>query len=92
MAELDPSVAAPGHGMPMSGARLREGLRTLVRNFRELAVPSDGRYVRAPALADERGVVSVPPPVGDLFPKVAAAVVLAAVAGGALIIVKRRRR
>jgi glyoxylase-like metal-dependent hydrolase (beta-lactamase superfamily II) len=92
LAELDPSVAATGHGIPMSGERLREGLRTLVRNFRELAVPSDGRYVRTPALADERGVVSVPPPIADPFPKVAAVVTLAAVVGGALLLAQRRRR
>jgi hypothetical protein len=31
-------------------------------------VPRDGRYVRAPALSDETGVVSVPPRVPDPFP------------------------
>jgi len=66
---LQPEVAATGHGLPMSGARLREQLRTLVLNFEQRAIPAHGRYVPQPALANESGVVSVPPPVSDPFPK-----------------------
>lgn len=65
LAELKPEVAATGHGRPLRGRVMREGLELLAANFEALAVPRDGRYVRAPALADERGTVSVPPAVRD---------------------------
>jgi glyoxylase-like metal-dependent hydrolase (beta-lactamase superfamily II) len=77
---LEPEVAATGHGIPMAGERMRAQLRTLVHSFRERAVPIHGRYVHEPAVADEAGVVSVPPPVADPFPKVlfaSAAILLA---------------
>jgi hypothetical protein len=48
-------------------------LHDLARNFERLAVPSHGRYVRQPALADETGVVAVPPPVPDPLPRMALA-------------------
>lgn len=63
LAELQPEVAATGHGPPLRGAVMRAGLDLLARDFETLAVPRDGRYVRAPAIADERGTISVPPPV-----------------------------
>ena len=59
---------------------LTRGLDELVRNF-EREMPSDGRYVRQPALADEGGLVSVPPRVSDPLPAVAAGVGLAVLAG-----------
>jgi len=67
LAELRPSVAATGHGIPMAGERMLHELDHLVREFDEI-MPSDGRYVRQPALADERGVVMIPPPVHDALP------------------------
>jgi glyoxylase-like metal-dependent hydrolase (beta-lactamase superfamily II) len=45
LAALEPAVAATGHGTPMAGEELRSGLRTLVANFDEVAVPDHGRYV-----------------------------------------------
>ena len=90
LADLEPSVAATGHGVPLRGEALREGLRILARDFETLAVPSDGRYVRAPALTDESGVVSVPPRVVDRFTALAGAGVLLAV--GAAIAGAARRR
>lgn len=68
LAELEPEVAATGHGTPLRGEAMRAALRMLARDFQSLAVPGDGRYVRAPALADERGTVSVPPAVSDPTP------------------------
>jgi glyoxylase-like metal-dependent hydrolase (beta-lactamase superfamily II) len=65
LARLQPALAATGHGIPMSGERLRQELETLVRDWDHVAVPSHGRYVPQPAVTDERGVVSVPPPVVD---------------------------
>jgi glyoxylase-like metal-dependent hydrolase (beta-lactamase superfamily II) len=60
LADLDPEVAACGHGIPMQGEELRRGLRHLANNFRAVAVPRWGRYVGRPARTDENGVLSVP--------------------------------
>ena len=63
LAALEPSLAITGHGPPMVGESLVEGLHELARNFDHVAVPRHGRYVGRPAVADERGVVYVPPDV-----------------------------
>jgi glyoxylase-like metal-dependent hydrolase (beta-lactamase superfamily II) len=63
LASLNPSVAATGHGLPMRGPALENGLRRLADHF-ERYVPADGRYVGRPARADERGTVYVPPSAG----------------------------
>lgn len=73
LAQLRPEVAATGHGAPMYGERMRRELDALVRDWDEVAVPPQGRYVGRPAVTDEDGVVSVPPPVSD--PQMTAAVV-----------------
>ncbi len=39
---------------------MRESLHKLSENFYEIAVPSKGRYVDEPAVADATGVVYVP--------------------------------
>jgi glyoxylase-like metal-dependent hydrolase (beta-lactamase superfamily II) len=66
LAALEPSVAATGHGIPLRGEAMREELSALARDFELRAVPSHGRYVSEPAVADETGVVHVPPrPVGS---------------------------
>jgi glyoxylase-like metal-dependent hydrolase (beta-lactamase superfamily II) len=70
---LEPLRVITGHGPPMQGERLLNDLYDLARNFEQLAVPSHGRYVRQPALADETGVVAVPPPVPDPLPQIALA-------------------
>lgn len=88
LASLNPEIAASGHGMPMRGSELRNGLENLVKNFWVIAVPAKGRYVHEPAVADERGVVSVPPSVGNSTPKlmaIAGALTLAGFAFSALI-------
>jgi glyoxylase-like metal-dependent hydrolase (beta-lactamase superfamily II) len=46
LAELRPRVAATGHGMPLWGEPLAQGLERLVAGFDEIAVPKQGRYVR----------------------------------------------
>jgi glyoxylase-like metal-dependent hydrolase (beta-lactamase superfamily II) len=68
LAALDPHVAVTGHGLPVSGETLSEGLQTLARNFDVAARPTHGRYVREPARADASGVTYVPPPVADATP------------------------
>jgi hypothetical protein len=66
----------------MYGEEMRRQLDDLAAHF-EQAVPSHGRYVDHPALTDENGVVSVPPPVSDPMPLVL--VGLGAVALAALL-------
>jgi glyoxylase-like metal-dependent hydrolase (beta-lactamase superfamily II) len=79
LARLEPSVAATGHGIPMSGPEMRAELHELAQKFDLFAVPPHGRYVGSPAVADETGVLAVPPPVRDPLPWAAAA------AGAALL-------
>lgn len=43
---LKPEVAITGHGSAMEGEELRKGLKHLVDNFEERAIPSHGKYVR----------------------------------------------
>lgn len=85
LAQLRPNLAATGHGIPMSGQRLQQELETLLRDWDRVALPSHGRYIHQPAIADERGVVSVPPAVTD--PQLAALIALgiAGVAGTLLL-------
>lgn len=45
LAGLRPAVTITGHGMPVAGEELEEGLTHLADNFDELAVPDHGRYV-----------------------------------------------
>lgn len=45
LAELNPSVAGTGHGKPVSGSELSEGLNRLAAQFDELAVPDHGKFV-----------------------------------------------
>jgi glyoxylase-like metal-dependent hydrolase (beta-lactamase superfamily II) len=65
LAALEPDAVGTGHGPPLHGDEMRHALRTLARDFDMIALPEDGRYVRSPAVFDEQGVVSVPPPVLD---------------------------
>ncbi|MCW3091594.1 MAG: beta-lactamase-like protein [Ferruginibacter sp.] len=42
---LKPGIAITGHGTPMGGEELRQGLKKLVDEFDTLAIPSHGRFV-----------------------------------------------
>ncbi|HZA98741.1 MAG TPA: MBL fold metallo-hydrolase [Gemmatimonadales bacterium] len=84
LAALEPRQVATGHGPPLQGSEMLANLHELARNFDRLAVPTRGRYVRQPAIADERGVVTVPPAVPDPLPRILLGVGLALVAGAAL--------
>jgi glyoxylase-like metal-dependent hydrolase (beta-lactamase superfamily II) len=44
LAALNPTIAATGHGTPMRGNALAQGLADLSANFDEIAVPDYGRY------------------------------------------------
>jgi glyoxylase-like metal-dependent hydrolase (beta-lactamase superfamily II) len=84
LSDLEPEVAATGHGRPLCGPLMREGLHTLARDFDTLAVPRHGRYVNAPAVANANGVVSVPPPVRDPLPGILMGIGAAVVVGAAV--------
>lgn len=45
LADLKPSLVITGHGLPLYGQELRTQLDRLAKNFDELAVPDQGRYV-----------------------------------------------
>jgi glyoxylase-like metal-dependent hydrolase (beta-lactamase superfamily II) len=69
LASLEPLRIASGHGPPLQGTRMLAGLHQLAQNFEQLAMPRQGRYLGRPAIADENGVVAVPPPVSSPMPK-----------------------
>ena len=89
---LQPELAATGHGIPMAGEVLREQLRALLLHFETRAIPAHGRYVNRPALSDATGVISLPPPVPDPFPKVMAASIAALTLLAAVAMARRDRR
>jgi glyoxylase-like metal-dependent hydrolase (beta-lactamase superfamily II) len=59
--DLSPAAAITGHGRPMYGEALQQGLDHLLRDW-ESEVPKTGRYISQPALFDETGPIAVPPP------------------------------
>lgn len=81
LAQLQPEIAATGHGMPRHGEAMRRELQTLVDRWDELAVPAHGRYIGRPAITDEHGVVDVPPPAVDLQLLTLAGIGLGAIVG-----------
>lgn len=42
---LKPAIAVTGHGKPVSGTELSDGLERLVKNFEQIAIPDYGRFV-----------------------------------------------
>jgi glyoxylase-like metal-dependent hydrolase (beta-lactamase superfamily II) len=83
LAALEPNVVAAGHGNPISGPDTAKQLKEFAYDFHP---PRKGRYVGSPAIADESGVVALPPPIADNV-KIAAG----AVASGVLLIALLRR-
>jgi glyoxylase-like metal-dependent hydrolase (beta-lactamase superfamily II) len=63
LAALQPQVVATGHGQTMYGAEVRKALNKLTREFWDLAMPEEGRYLHEPALTNEDGVTYIPPAV-----------------------------
>jgi glyoxylase-like metal-dependent hydrolase (beta-lactamase superfamily II) len=61
LASLEPEIIATGHGKPMAGPTVLDELHDLVRNFAQKAKPAHGRYVDEPVVANENGVLYVPP-------------------------------
>jgi LPXTG-motif cell wall-anchored protein len=61
LAALEPNVLATGHGHSFYGNEARKALHKLAREFWKAGMPSNGRYVKEPALFTEEGVTYVPP-------------------------------
>lgn len=87
LASLAPETVAAGHGQTISGADTAARLKNFAENFQ---IPAHGRYVNQPAVADETGIVSLPPPVADPVRQVLIGGAL--LAGGALAFGLLRRR
>jgi glyoxylase-like metal-dependent hydrolase (beta-lactamase superfamily II) len=62
LAALGPQTAVSGHGVPLRGEALRDGLQRLVADFDRIARPAQGRYVDKPARAED-GSAYIPVPV-----------------------------
>ncbi|QDA61228.1 MBL fold metallo-hydrolase [Hymenobacter jejuensis] len=92
LTELQPQVAATGHGIPMHGDELRRQLQDLASHFQEKAVPAHGRYVHNPAVINENGVVSVPPETSASLPLWVAGAALAGGLGYLLLRKKKRSK
>lgn len=45
LSNLQPQVALCGHGVPMAGENLQQGLENLVQNFDKIAIPDHGKYI-----------------------------------------------
>ncbi|CAN5189690.1 hypothetical protein BH23BAC1_BH23BAC1_39760 [soil metagenome] len=58
---LEPKVAATGHGIPLKGEELKRELKDLYDHFDELAKPKYSWYVKEPAFTNDQGVVYLPP-------------------------------
>jgi len=71
IAKANPRTIAPGHGHVMRGRELQDALQELAANFEKVAMPSSGRYLNTPAMANEAGVTYVPPFISSAGFKVA---------------------
>jgi glyoxylase-like metal-dependent hydrolase (beta-lactamase superfamily II) len=89
LAALRPRAIAAGHGLPMIGDDTTTAMEIFASHF---APPRGGRYVRRPARADQRGVVSLPPPVADPVGGAIRGGAIAAAATGVMLTVSRARR
>lgn len=58
---LQPKVIATGHGQSYYGTEAKKELNKLSKNFWKLGMPESGRYVSEPALANETGIIYIPP-------------------------------
>lgn len=85
LAHLRPAVAATGHGRPMHNPRLAHDLSRLVRDFRTVGMPAQGRYVMEPAVSGLDGPVYIPPRSG-MSPGVKTALIAGAVALGVMFL------
>ena len=61
LAALKPELVITGHGPAMKGPLMREALATLARNFDQVAVPKQGRYVDRPFRPQRNDTRPMPP-------------------------------
>jgi len=90
LADLEPEIAATGHGSPMAGEELRQTLHHLADNFREIAVPVSGRYIEEPALVNYDGVQFTPPSKNKKLILAVAGITTAALVG--FLMARNRRK
>lgn len=88
LAGLNPVVAATGHGLPIVGPDVTEQIEALAANFDRWARPETGRYVRQPAVTDERGIVSLPPPATNPVPR---ALAIAGISAAVFLMIRQAR-
>lgn len=89
---LQPEIAATGHGKPMSGLELLRELYDLYEHFDETAIPSRGRYLNEPSVADANGVLYVPPRVGGVSREIIAIGAFAALTATLLIVLNKKKK
>jgi glyoxylase-like metal-dependent hydrolase (beta-lactamase superfamily II) len=87
LAALKPNAVGAGHGWPIHGAGTADRLLEFATHFRR---PSSGRYAIQPARADERGIISLPPPVPDHTGRLLAAWAVTGVAGVAALLIAQQ--
>ena len=91
LAALAPEIVIAGHGRPMRGERLRDALYSLAAHFDARERPRFGRYARHPAVADETGIIALPPdPLPRVLAGVGAALAVAGVVAAGLRAARRR--
>lgn len=91
--DLTPEIVATGHGKPMYGKEMRKELHNLYDNFEELAIPSQGRYVDDPAVADASGILYLPPKIkSNQLPVLIIGVTLVALTTTLLIVKNKRKK
>lgn len=66
LADLQPRVVGPGHGKVLRGDSTAAEMAEFAKAVHG---PAAGRYVGHPAVTDESGLVSGPPPAEDYLPK-----------------------
>jgi len=60
LASLNPEIVVTGHGRAMRGPEMQAALQRLAREFDQVAVPEQGRYVAAPARSEDGTVYDNP--------------------------------
>jgi glyoxylase-like metal-dependent hydrolase (beta-lactamase superfamily II) len=88
LAALEPALVVAGHGQPWGGDEMRSRLRALAADFDRMERPRLGRYATQPALADETGVIMLPP---DPLPAMLAGAAAMLAAAGIVWMASRRR-
>lgn len=60
LADLNPELVIPGHGLAAHGPQLRAALRLLAENFDTRAMPKQSHYIGHPARAEDGTAYAVP--------------------------------